>query len=496
MDVSVYLHAFSWSNILIAVAGTAAGIFLGALPGVGTLLSITLALPFTFGMSASSALILLGGIFSGAVYGGSISAILLNVPGTAASAVTCLDGYAFTRKGKPSTALTLATVSSAVGGLAGTTALIFASPLLSEFSLQFGPREFFMLSLMGIVMIARASPENTIKGIISGLIGLALAMVGLGSLTAFPRFTFGIPYFYDGFQLVPTVIGMFGLSEVLVLLGQKQEAKGQARPKVGGCSLADVLLPFKMPFTLIKSSIIGVIIGVIPGVGGEVSNTVAYMEAKRSSPRGKYFGQGEPEGIVAAESANNGSVSSSLIPFLTLGVPGSAVAALFSAPLLMHGLCPGRDLFTVNADITGSFFVGLVLANLAMLALGLAGVRLWSRLVTVPRTYLLGTITLLCLSGAFAARNSFYDMIYAVVIGCIGYAFRRGGFSLPALLIGFVLGGLAEESFGQGILMGGGKLSYFLGSTWALVFFAFAVFILLEPFIRQILKPIISGRRG
>jgi putative tricarboxylic transport membrane protein len=490
MDISHMFLALGSQNLLVALLGTAAGIILGALPGVGTILSVTLFLPFTFALGAEQALILLGGVFGGAVYGGSISAILINIPGTAASVVTSLDGYPLAKKGKAGYALGISTMSSALGGLVGTFALILISPLLAKIALQFGPREFFMLALMGIIMISRASPQDTLKGLVSGGLGLMIGTIGLSALSAYPRFTFGVQYFYGGVSLVPTVIGLFGFSEILMTL-EMSDADVSIEELSGGV-LAGALYPFRKLVTLLKSIVLGIIIGAIPGVGGEVSNTIAYLEAKRASSHPETFGEGEPEGLVAAESANNASVSSSLIPMLTLGIPGSAVAALFSGALLIHGLKPGLSFFTNNPDILGAFFGGLIIANIMLLILGLLGAPLWAKAIKVSRQYLLPAITLLCLTGAFAVHNSIADMVYAFILGFIGYVMRRGGYSIPCLLIGFVMGGITEEAFGQGMLIGRGSGWYFLQSPWAVAFLLASVAILAQPWINSLIQ---SGRK-
>ena len=267
MDLSYLLVAMTPLNLLMALVGTAAGIVMGALPGVGTILAVTLLLPFTFGMGADAGLILLGGVFGGAVYGGSICAILLNLPGTAASAVTSLDGNPLAKKGLAGYAIGITTVSSALGGLAGTFALIFVSPVLASFALQFGPREYFMLALTGLAMIARAAPQDTLKGLISGALGLFLGVVGLSTLSAYPRLTFGIDYLYDGIVLVPTVIGLFGLSEVLVLL--RRPAAVRRSGEVGKGVLQGAMFPFRRAVTLVKSILIGAAIGACPGWAGK-----------------------------------------------------------------------------------------------------------------------------------------------------------------------------------------------------------------------------------
>lgn len=359
-------------NILFLIVGVGAGIIVGALPGLTATMAIALLVPFTFTMSAIHGLVLLGGIYCGAIYGGCFSTILINTPGTPSAIATTFDGYPMAKKGDAYKAIVTATISSVIGGLIGVAFLLFLSPPLSKASLKFGPPEFFWLTAFGLTIIATLASKSILKGLIGGAFGLLISSIGIAPIEGSVRFTFGIVSLQDGIGLIPALIGFFCIPEVLAMI----EKRGQQYSIIPYREQRKVVLTvtlklLKRPFLLLRSAVIGTIVGIIPGAGGNIARMVSYNEAVRGSKHPEKFGRGIIDGVAAAETANNAEVSGSLIPLLTLGIPGAPPAAVLLGAFLLQGMRPGADLFTFHGEITYTFIISLIFANILILPMGI-----------------------------------------------------------------------------------------------------------------------------
>lgn len=440
--------------LALIVFGCVVGIVLGAIPGMNGGIGISLLLPFTFTMRPAEALLMLGGIYMGGSYGGSISAILLNVPGTAEAYCTSLEGYPMARKNQGKLALYLAALSSVLGGLVGVIALIWFSPMLARAALQFGPPEILLIGLVGLSVVGSLTGKNVWKGIFSVAFGLFLGMIGPDTVSGDNRLLYGSDSMIMGIELVAVILGFFAISE---MLGQLLNIRRKGTSKIGeGESNIDSLgqetvfdtvkIIVKNKWLLIKASLLGTFIGVLPGPGGAISAFVAYGEAKRTN-KGEEFGVGNPRGIVAAESANNAAVGGSLVPMLALGIPGSPTAAIMYGALIIHGLVAGPRLFTDHADFAYTFIYGMLLTIVIMGLVGVCCVPLFSKILKVDMRHIIPVVILCSLIGAFSMRNSMFDVYAALVFGIIGCIFNRFGIPSSPVVLGLILGKLVESNF-------------------------------------------------
>lgn len=462
------------NNLSLIFIGTFAGILVGALPGLSTTMGIALCVPFTFGMDPLSGLALLGGIYNGSVYGGSISAVLIRTPGTAASCVTTFDGYPMTEQGKGVLALNVALLSSLFGGVFGVLLLMFIAPPLAKFALSFGPPEYFLVALLGLTIIITLSEENIVKGFIGGLLGVFIATVGFDPIEGMPRYTFGIVELYDGIPLIPALIGLFSFAQIMRLMTQKENAKGTQRPLTGRMFPSwDEIKSVKR--TLLRSPIIGTIVGILPGAGADIASIVSYSEAKRKSPTPEKFGTGIIEGLVASEASNNAVVGGSLVPLLTLGVPGNAASAVLLGGLLIHGLFPGPFLFTENASIVYGFIVSLLFANIAMLVLGLLGIKVFPLVLKLTNAVLIPVVVILCVAGSYAISNNFVHIVIMILFGLIGYVLEMRNFPLATVILGIILGPMAENGLMQSLVMSRGSWMIFVQRPLSLLLLALTV---------------------
>lgn len=439
------------------VIGILIGIMVGALPGFQANMGIALLIPITYGMSPDTGILMLVSLFAAAIYGGSITAILFHTPGTTASAVTAIEGYALTREGKAGTAIRIATWCSAIGGLVGAFCLLLVSPPLSLISLQFGPSEYFLLAVFGLTTIASiASGSLLVKGLLAGAVGFLLSTIGMDLDSGYPRYTFGLNFLDSGVTFVPAVIGLFALSQVLFLA---EETSGAVSRTVTSYDKRDwgfflSLQELKTIWPSIpRSLIIGLIIGVLPGAGADVASWVSYHEAKRFSKNPENFGKGAIDGIASAEIAKNTECGGALIPLLTLGIPGSTSAAVLLGAFMMHGLVPGRELFTKYAEITYTIIVGFILANFLMAMIGMFVSRYIARLASLNVGVLIPLILTLCVVGSFALGNNIYDVWVTVAFGIVGYFMKKHGYHPAALVLGLILGPMAEKGFRQSVVL-------------------------------------------
>ncbi|MFZ9414216.1 MAG: tripartite tricarboxylate transporter permease [Alphaproteobacteria bacterium] len=436
--------------LLLTAAGVFAGIYIGAIPGLSVTMAVSILISFTFSWEVNPALALIAGIFTGGVYGGSRSAILLNIPGAPAAVATAFDGYPLALRGEAGPAIGLATVMSVIGGFVGIAALAVAAPAISEFALLVAPRDYFLLAVMGILLVGALSGESLAKGVFAGALGVTIGMVGLDPMTAEQRFTFGTIHLLNGIPYIVAMIGFFGVSEALVQMRDMDAAV--VRQQVGRILPSLAMVRRYLPLSL-RSSVTGVVIGALPGTGGDIAALMAYDQAKRSvkSPS-RPFGEGAYEGIVAPESANNAAIGGAYIPMLTLGIPGDAVTAVIIGALYIHGLKPG-PLLLVETPHLFWFTVGnLVLANLFLLVFGLSGIRLFAKLVEIPKGILLPLIVVLSVVGTYAIQNSVIDVYWMVGCGILGYFLRVYGYQTGPVVLGVILGPLMDASFRRAMI--------------------------------------------
>ncbi|MQA08194.1 MAG: hypothetical protein GEU98_06495 [Pseudonocardiaceae bacterium] len=474
-------------EVLAAIAfGVVAGIVIGALPGLSGTMGIALLIPVTFGMEPVAGLAMLTAIYTSAVYGGSISAILINTPGTPAAAATAIDGYQMTKKGQGGKALGISAIGSMAGGLASGLVLLFVAPQLAKVSLAFSAAEYFLLAVFGLTIISSLAGASLLKGVISGVIGLVAATVGIDILTGYPRFSFGTTALQSGIELVPALIGLFSLSQVMILAEQRRTGTSATAQLVRGKVLPKLRELKTLVPTILRSSGIGAFVGILPGAGGDVGSWVGYNEAKRFAKDKSAFGKGEPKGVAAPETANNAVTGGALIPLLTLGIPGSSATAVLLGGLLVQGMQPGHELFTDDADVTYAVILGFLLANILMGVLALAGARLFVKVTTVPTKYLAPVILVLCVVGSYAINNSIADVWVMIVFGLLGYLLRKTGFPTAPVVLGLILGSLAEKGLRQSIVLAQGDvLGYYLSRPISLVLIVLILLALFAPVFRR-----------
>ncbi|PMG35532.1 C4-dicarboxylate ABC transporter permease, partial [Vibrio breoganii] len=406
---------------------------------------------------------------------GSIAAILLKTPGTPASAATVLDGHTLAAKGQAARALSISAIASFVGGLISTIVLIAIAPLLANFALRFNAPEYFALALFGLTIIASVSAQNILKGLLAGTIGLLISTVGLDPISSVPRFTFGVMDLYSGINVIPVLIGLFALSEAINQIEKILKEKQAKVAKFDHKLLSKQDLKDMMP-TAVKSGLMGTTIGSVPGAGADISAFVCYNEAKRSSKNPDEFGKGSVRGLAAAEAGNNGVTGGSLVPLLTLGVPGDAVAAVLLGALIVQGLTPGPLLFAQNPEVVYGVFSSMLVANIVMLIVGLVGIRFFCRIIEVPKLLMIPIIIFLSVVGAYAINNSMFDVGIAIAFGILGFVLGKMDIPSSPILLAIILGPMAETNLRKALLMYDNSWSFLYERPIALAFIVLAVF--------------------
>jgi len=449
--------------LVLILAGAVFGIIIGALPGLTSTMGVALIVPITFGMTPVQGLSLLGAIYCSSTYAGAISAILINIPGTPANCCTLLDGFPMTKKGQAGLAIALATVASAIGGIVSNVALLFLAPPLADLALRFGAQEYFLLALFGVSVIASLSDRNMLKGFISGTLGLFLAIVGMHPLTGDIRFTMGIPELFNGLPLVVALIGLYSIPEVISNLSESASDAGATFIEVKGV-WKQMLEVFKYKMVLLRSTIIGIVVGIVPGAGSSIAGFIAYDDTKKNSKYPESFGTGNPAGVVASETANNAVVGGSLIPSLTLGIPGNAVSAVLIGGLMIHGLKPGPALFTQNSGTIYGFILSMFIANLVFIPLGLLIARYGIKFIKTPPSVLGPLVIGLAVIGAYALNMSLVDVWIMLVIGLIGFAMKKFDVPREPLVLGLVLGTMAEGELARSMALVQGSIPALLSS--------------------------------
>ncbi len=478
-------------NILAIIGGTCIGLFVGAMPGLSATMAIALLLPLTFGLPPATGISMLAALYLAAMYGGSIAAILIRTPGTPAAAATVLDGYPMSQKGQAGKALGVSLTASLVGGVISSIALLTVAPILGGIALKFGPVELFAVAVLGLTMIGSLSQGSPVKGLLAGVVGVMIAMVGMDAISGAPRFTFGSIQLYSGIPFVVALIGLFSIPQAIRLI-----EKDQQLIKPG--SIKDKMLPtFKelksMWVTMIRSGFIGIFTGLIPGTGGDTACWFGYNEAKRFSKHKEKFGTGYPEGVAAAEAANNAVVGGALIPTLALGIPGSSATAILMGGLMVHGIMPGPTLMTQYADITYTLIWALFLANFVLFGVGLLFTRVSVSVTKVPNKVLGPIIIILSVIGAFSINNNIYNVYQMLLFGLLGYLMDKIKIPSAPMIIGMILGMMLDNSFNQSLMMSQGDYFVFFKNPISATLLAIAALSILQAtplfgFIRRKVK--------
>jgi putative tricarboxylic transport membrane protein len=443
--------------LLTILVGVTAGLFVGAMPGLTATMALAVLLPFTFTMDALQGLVALGAVYMGTIYGGAFAAILVNTPGTPSSIATTFDGYPMAKEGRAYEAICAATVASVVGGLIGVAALLLLAPPLARLALYFGPAEMFWVAILGLTLIASLSEGSLLKGLLAGSIGMMLGTMGVSPVGGETRFTFGVPALQGGVELIVALIGMFVIPELLLMAARGRAALTDVEMRRTGFAqfLRTTREVLAKPWNLIRSAIIGQVIAIIPGAGGSITSLVAYDAARRGSRQPESFGKGNVEGVVASETSNNVMVAGSMVPLLTLGIPGAPPDAIILGVMMLHGLRPGIELFTATGVLTNGFILSMGVAALMMLPVGLLGGRLiYQIIVKTPYYFLVPSIALVTILGTFALRNSMLDVLIMLILGVAGYLLRSLGIPLAPVVLGLILGEIAEMGYTQSVLGG------------------------------------------
>ena len=477
-----FLAILDWSVLLMIPLGVVLGIAIGAVPGLSATVGMALFLPFTFSLDPLTGLVLLLGIYNGACYAGAIPAVLVRTPGTPSSAATALDGFPMAQNGRAGEALTISLVASVAGGLVGTVLLALFAPLLADYAMSFGTPETFAIAVLALTIIASIGGGSVAKGFVAAFIGLLVASVGFDPIAGFPRLSFGSPQLSGGIQLIPLLVGIFGVSEALSQL-EKMASSKQGSLGLGSFGLGAGWLRRLGPTTA-GSTMIGFVTGMLPGVGGDIGGYMAYNETKRFSKDGGNFGHGEPKGVAAAEAANNASNMGSLIPTFALGIPGNTQAAVLLGALLIAGVQPGPGLFEAAPDLVYGSFVAMTLAYVCMLVIGLAGIRLWVRVIHIPPTYLWPLVIVFSVVGSYAVRTNPFDVFVTLGAGVLGYLMTKARYPIAPLIIAAIVGPIAEENYRRSMILNDGGLGWVLQPLTATIL-AFALASVVFTVIRE-----------
>ncbi len=476
---------FQPANFLAVLIGVVSGMTIGALPGLSATMGAALIVPFTFFMDPIPAIGMLSALYCGATYGGSISAILVNTPGTPAAAVTTLDGYELSKQGHAGKALGTAVIASGFGGLFSVVVLIFIAPQVANVALRFADPEYFSLAIFGVSMVANISSGNELKNMIGGFIGIFLATVGMDALTGFPRFTFGSVNMTSGISFIPVMIGLFAAAEIF------RQAESYVKNDTN-TAISGLLPSFKeiwpLKWSILRSAVIGTFVGILPAEGGTVASFIGYNEAKRWSKTPEKFGTGLLEGVAAPETANNAATGGAMVPTLTLGIPGSSTTAVILGGLMIQGLRPGPLLFATQPKFVYSIFVAMGLANILFLVVGLVGAKGFAQVTRIPIYILNPIVMVLCLIGSYSLSNNVADVWIMLIAGLVGFVIKKAGFSPAPIVLGLVLGELIETSFRRAMLIFDNNALVFFTRPFSAIFLGLALVSVLWPFIHKTIK--------
>ena len=468
-------NATTWTNLVYCLIGVTIGMLVGVMPGIGPVSGTAALIPLTFGMDPLSAIIMLAGIYYGAMYGGTITSVLINIPGESASVITCIDGYQMTLQGRGGTALGVAAIGSFIGGVVAIAGLATLAPALAKFALRFGPVEYFTILLMGLMMLMGLMGRSIVRGLAAALIGLLLSLVGMDFVSGESRFTLGLLQLERGIDFVPMALGLFGISELLLSLEEKINAAKPAQ--------LNRLLPERHEWKPTMKAIgrgtgIGFLIGLIPGANAVIASLISYTVEKKTAKDPSRFGKGAIEGVAAPETANNACSGSAMIPLFTLGIPSSPTIAILFGAFVMHGLTPGPTLFQRNPDFVWAIIASMLIGNIMLLILNLPLARLWARVAMIPYQLLFPFIMVISIIGAYSLNNSLWDVGVMLVFGVVGYAMKKLDFPLAAMILTFVLGRSIESSLLQSLILSDGSLAIFFSSPLSSTFMTISILIL------------------
>jgi putative tricarboxylic transport membrane protein len=479
--------------LFYAFVGCVVGTLVGVLPGVGPLAGISLLLPATFGLTATNAIVMLAGIYYGAMYGGSTTSILMRIPGEAASVMTCIDGYAMARKGRAGAALAIAAIGSFIAGTGSVIALMLLAPPLASFALRFGPPEYFALLLLGLLVLAYMSGGSMVKSLAMAVLGLLLGMIGIDQMSGYFRFAYGVMELGDGVGVVPIAVGLFGIAEVLATAGQA------VPPKVLKPKLSE-LLPSRQEWRdsvmpIGRGTVLGFLIGIIPGSAHIISSFVSYAVERRLSRHPEEFGQGAVAGVAGPESANNSATSGAFVPMLALGVPSGPIPAVMMAALMVHGVSPGPLLITQQPELFWGFIASMYVGNLMLLALNLPMVGIFVNVLRVPYSFLYPSIIMFCVVGVYAVNGSVVDVWIALIMGALGYILRKLGFETAPIVLGAILAPMIELALRQSLAMSDGQYTILISRPISGTLLAFGAALVLLNLVSWMVRGLDWRRR-
>jgi putative tricarboxylic transport membrane protein len=497
--ISGLLHGlgvvFTLQNLLAAFFGALAGTALGVLPGLGPVAGVAILLPITFTFPPTAGLIMMAGIYYGAQYGGSTTAILVNMPGESSSVVTCIDGYKLTKRGRAGGVLSIVAIGSFIGGTVSVVGVMLFSPVLAQLGILFGPAEFFALTAGGLLLLSRISGGSFAAGILPMALGMVLSTIGEEAVTAMNRFTFGFNDLSQGIDLVPLVVGLYGITEIMFLV---ERIKSQPLPVP--VRLRD-MLPTReelrrswAPFG--RGTIVGFIFGLLPGPSATLSSFASYRLEKGVSKYRDEIGEGAIEGVAGPETANNAAATSSMVPLLSLGMPFGAITALMMAAMMVYGVQPGPLLMTDHPEIFWGVIASMLVGNVMLLALNIPMISVWVSLLRIPSHILLTMILLVAVIGSYSVRNSMLDVYVLLFIGVIGYVFRKLDFQLAPLVVGVVLGPLIEKHMREALFMNRGDLLVYISSPIAVVIWILVILVMVPQIKDSLLRKLFIGRKG
>lgn len=475
-------------NLLIALIGAFIGTVVGMLPGLGPINGVAILLPFAFalGLPPESALILLSAVYLGCEYGGRISAILLNVPGSAAAVMTSLDGNPLALQGKAGIALSISAVASFVGATIATIGVVLFAPLLAKWAVSFGPAEYFVLMVFAITCLSGLVGDQPIKTAVSALIGLGLATVGVDAVTGIYRFTFDSVNLSDGIQFTTIVIGFFSISEILILL--ERTSTGQKVVEQGKRSLFNLKELLFSLGAMLRSGLMGFVVGILPGAGATIASAMTYASERKIAGDDGKFGEGDLRGLASPEAANNASACGSFVPMLTLGVPGSGTTAVMMGALTLYNITPGPQLFTEQPDIVWGLIASLFICNVILLVMNIPLVRFFAKLLDVPNYILIPSIAAVSFIGVYSINSTTFDLVFMVALGVFGYFLRKLNFPLSALILGYVLGELMESNLRRALSISQGELSILWSSSITISLWVLALMMVFMPIIRKMYR--------
>jgi putative tricarboxylic transport membrane protein len=494
---AAFAAVFSPLTFAFLLVGLLIGIAFGSVPGIGGVIAMAIILPLTVKVQGIPAVVMLVSIYLGSLYGGAISAILLNVPGTSAAVASTFDGTPLAKQGKALYALALSAIASSIGGLLASLLLLVLTPYLVLIVLQVDTPEYFLIAVLGLAVLPLVLPEGSqLKGFFAAAFGLLMTTIGIAQGSAVVRYTFDIPALYDGISYVAVLVGLYAISEMISLINLERETVAESAAGLGSNTRATIDafgFIIRHPISTVKFMLIGAAVGAIPGTGASISNIVAYAEAVRSSDNPESFGKGNELGLVASETANNATTAGSLVPVLTFGIPGGAASAVILGGMILHGIVPGPQLFTTNIQITQTIFASVAVGSILVLIIGLLGAVQLGRITQVDKDYIIPFVIVFAISGAYTLNVSVIDVLTVFVAGVIGYLFRKYDYPVVALLLGVILGPIIETNLLRSLSLSGGSYTIFIQDPLSIIILSAIIFVVIGPSITSVVR-LLSNR--